>query len=207
MTLDPVPVDERVGSFHALMQRVRDGDQEAAWTLLDTYGRFVLHVVRQNLPPRLRSKFDSMDFYQNVWASFFREPDALRKFDEPKDLVNYLRAMAKNKLGMESRRRFQTVKYDVNREGQLEPLAPTDGSSPSGREEGDLVDERQPTPSQIASVRERWNQWFAKQSTNHQEVVRLRFGGKSFEEIAQSLNINERTARRVVDALVSELES
>lgn len=190
-----------IETFHALMQRVRDGDQEAAWTLLDTYGRFVLHVVRQHLSPQLRSKFDSMDFVQNVWASFFREPEAIRDFSHPKDLVNYLRAMARNKLGMEARRRFQTAKYDVGREASL-----TSESEKSPASEPDQLDTRQPTPSQIAMVREQWQRWLARQTPCHQEVVRMRFSGASYDEIAQSLQINERTARRVVERLMLTID-
>lgn len=197
------PVDEsEVETFHVLMQRVREGDQEAAWTLLETYGRFVLHVVRQHLSPQLRSKFDSMDFVQNVWASFFREPEAIRDFSHPKDLVNYLRAMARNKLGMEARRRLQTAKYDIGREASL-----VSGESEKSPEvESDRQDTRQPTPSQIAMAREQWQRWLARQTPCHREVVRMRFSGASYEEIAQSLNINERTARRVVERLMLTID-
>ena len=40
------------------------------------------------------------------------------------------------------------------------------------------------------------------QTTQHQEIVRLRFGGATFEEIAKKLAIHERTARKVMDRLL-----
>lgn len=197
---------ERGPSFQELMERIRAGDQQAAWSLLDQYGTYLLHVIRQNLPVRLRSKFDSTDFFQNVWASFFRQPDVLHKFDGPKDLINYLRGMARNKLTMEARRRFGTAKYNVNRESSLEDLGGGARSDGGEARRPEPMDGRQPTPSYVAMVREQWDQWMSKQSTQNQRVVDLRFRGASFNEIASELNINERTARRVIESLLHELE-
>jgi len=199
------PDDQEQPSFHHLMERIRAGDQQAAWELLDQYGAYLLHVIRQNLPSRLRSKFDSTDFVQNVWASFFRQPHIFQRLDAPKDLLNYLRGMARNKLTMESRRRFGTAKYDVNRESSLDDITSTQGAEGTPRH-AEPADERHPPPSYVAMVREKWDQWMAKQSPQSQRVVDLRFRGASFDEIALQLKINERTARRVIESLVHELD-
>ena len=192
-------------TFQDLMQRIRAGDQRAAWELLDQYGAYLLHVIRQNLPARLRPKFDSTDFFQNVWASFFRQPQVFQRFDGPKDLLNYLRGMARNKLTMESRRRFGTAKYDVNRESSLDDVkSSSDGEGVRALQEP--MDDRRPTPSYVAMVREQWDHWMARQSPQNQRVVDLRFRGASFDEIATELKINEKTARRVIESLVQELD-
>lgn len=197
--------DNRQSSrFRELMVRIQQGDQQAAWQLLDEYGTYLLHVIRRHLPAQLRSKYDSTDFFQNVWASFFRKPQLLQRFDGPKDLLNYLRGMARNKLTMESRRRFGTAKYDVNREASLENFgSASDRAGDMGAP--DPADHRQPAPSHVAMVREQWNQWLAKQSPQNQQIVDLRFRGASFDEIATQLKINERTARRIIDSLIHEL--
>ena len=44
------------------------------------------------------------------------------------------------------------------------------------------------------------------QTSLHQEIMRLRFTGATFEEIAAKLDIHERTARKVIDRLL-ELQS
>lgn len=195
---------EQGPSFHELMERIRTGDQAAAWELLDTYGSYLMHVIRQNLPTRLRSKFDSTDFYQNVWASFFGQPEVFQRLDGPKDLLNYLRGMARKKLLMENRRRFQTQKYDMNKESSLDDAPPVDAHSEGAPAKKEPPDKRQSTPSQVAMVREEWDQWMSKQTLVHQKVVALRFKGLSFEQIAQELRISERTARRVIDQLKAQ---
>lgn len=197
--------DDRHGSrFRDLMARIKEGDQQAAWQLLDEYGTYLLHVIRRHLPAQLRSKYDSTDFFQNVWASFFRKPDVFQRFDGPKDLLNYLRGMARNKLTMESRRRFGTAKYDVTREASLDDPRP-ETSRTETMPSLEPADSRQPAPSYVAMVREQWNQWMAKQSPQNQQIVDLRFRGASFDEIASQLKINERTARRIIDSLIHEL--
>lgn len=195
---------DREGNFHELMNRVREGDSNAAWELLDRYGRYVLHVIRQNLQPQLRSKFDSTDFYQNVWASFFAHPGMLQRFSTSKEFLGYLAGMAKNKLKMENRKRFNTKKHNVNKESSLESVAPSHDESPS-KTHAEPMDAGVPTPSYVAMVREEWDQWMAQQSKQSQKVVELRFRGASFDEIADELHINEKTARRVIDSLIGRL--
>src|SRR5664279_4008959 len=58
-----------IGSFLA---RIQAGDEEAARELLTRYEAEVRLVVRRQLPRLLRSRFDSLDFMQSVWGSFFR---------------------------------------------------------------------------------------------------------------------------------------
>ena len=67
----------------------------------------------------MRSKFDSLDFVQMVWASFFTEREKMAGFTEPNDLIRYLAKMAKNKLYQESRRQLKGQKHNVGRERAL----------------------------------------------------------------------------------------
>ena len=186
-------------SFHELMEQVRAGDKDAAWRLIDLYGNIVLHVVRRHLNSSMRSKFDSMDFYQVVWASFFRSPDEIRSFAEPKDLINFLCSMTQNKVGMEARRRLQTVKYNVAREQAA--AVPSDDSSTGGGQEP--ADTRQPSPSQLAIARETWERMVERLPEQERAVVELRFQAMTFDEIAQKLGIHERQARRIIDRVLS----
>jgi len=186
--------------FNSLMDRIRTGEQEAAWQLLELYGPHILRVVRRHLSEKLRSKFDSIDFVQSVWASFFRQPDCVHRFGRPHELVAFLVSIARNKVYDEMRRRVRAQKYNVDREQALEDM-PT--SEPDMREP---IDTRQPRPSEVAVVREQWTQLFESQPPRYQRILELRFRGASYAEIADSLQIHERTARRVVDDVVSAVE-
>ena len=98
------------------MRGVREGSQDAGWKLVETYGPHILRVVRRSLSQDLRTKFDSIDFVQAVWASIFAEPTRLATFEQPEQLIAYLAAVARNKVVDEFRRRVQTQKFDVKRE-------------------------------------------------------------------------------------------
>jgi RNA polymerase sigma-70 factor (ECF subfamily) len=170
--------------FAILMSQVRDGDQAAAWKLIEVYGSHVLKVIRRSLSIQLRSKFDSQDFVQTVWKSFFRDRDRLLAMQSPDQLVRYIQAIARNKVVDETRRRH-TAKFNVGREEEFDDAV---GGGPR--------------PSEIAIVRETWDRLMAGKSDDHRRIVEMRFQGHTFAEIAKELSINERTARRVIASLM-----
>src|SRR5262245_27253345 len=88
---------DKADSFRTLMTRARDGSQQAARELFERYGQRLLDAIRRRLRHPLRTRFDSADFAQDVWASFFT--GALeRHFDNADELLAYLARMAKNKV-------------------------------------------------------------------------------------------------------------
>ena len=50
-----------------------------------------------------------------------------------------------------------------------------------------------PSPSQFAMAREKWNQLLAGQPEHYQAILRLRYAGESIDNIASELNVNEQT--------------
>jgi RNA polymerase sigma factor (sigma-70 family) len=180
-----------VATFAELLDRARQGSDEAAWDLVEAYGPYVLRAIRRTLSRELRGKFDSEDFAQAVWASFFTSPDRLGGVTEPRQLVGLLATMARNKVIDEMRRRFQTQKYAVRREQPLAELpdAPVHLAS------------RDPTPSQFAIARERWVRLLQAQPERHRQVVRLKLMGRTHRSIAGQLGVSEKTVQRVLDRL------
>lgn len=174
--------------FRGLMQRIREGSEEAAWELVDRYGERIRHVVRRMLNQRLRSKFDSLDFVQLVWSSFFRAGFQPGQFQRPEQLAAFLLAMARNKVGMEVRRRLGAEKYNLNREAPLD----------EGKEE---VSGSQPTPVEVVIARERWNRMLQDQPEHGRRIIELRLQGYTCQEIADSLHLAERTVRRFLKRL------
>lgn len=184
-------------SFRGLLEEVRSGSHDAAWELVDTYGPHVHRFVRRHMHQGLRSKFDSLDFVQIMWASLFREPEKLGSFQRPEDLISFLVTIAKNKVIDELRKRTRTARYDVGRERSLE------GKDNPGGELRPPV----PTPSAVAIAKERWDHLLSSQNTTTQSVVTLRLSGETFGEIAHKLQINERTARKAIARLTGDEES
>ena len=84
--------------FGTLMAQVQEGCTEAAQKLHEVYGPHILRAVRRRLHQRLRSKYDSLDFVQDVWASFFGDVPQKYTFAQPEDLVAFLSGMAQKKV-------------------------------------------------------------------------------------------------------------
>jgi RNA polymerase sigma-70 factor (ECF subfamily) len=179
--------------FAALLDEVRAGSQDAAWKLVDKYGRDVQRFVRRSLNQRLRSKFDSLDFVQIVWGSFFRAPERLQGIERVEQLIAYLATLAKFKVLTEVRRRLDTEKYDVMREDVRNEAKPL----PDMNHDGNM-----PTPSAVAIAKERWEQLLAGQSEQVRRIVEMRLRGTTFHEIADHLHIHETTARKTMKRLL-----
>lgn len=180
-------------AFAELMQRVCAGSDEAARELVDRYGQHILRVVRRGLNRQLRAKFDSVDFVQAVWMSFFEDRSQLEGFEQPEQLAAYLGTLARNKVVQEFRRRLQTHKYNVSREHPLDE--PRGAEVPPGK---------QPTPSQVAIVKESWDRMMEGQPSHYREIIRLRSEGATFREIAEIVQVNEKTCRRLIERLQRE---
>jgi RNA polymerase sigma factor (sigma-70 family) len=174
------------------LQRVREGSEEAARELVNRYGDVIRRSVRRALDDSLRAKFDSLDFVQLVWSSFFRDRDVLDRFQSPQDLVAFLVGVTHNKVGMEARRRLASAKYNINRERSL------DGRS-AGKAET-LVDP-QPTPPELAIAHECWQQMLQDQPQHYRQIVEMRLQGYTYRDIAHSLHLAECTVRRFVKRL------
>ncbi|HUY34031.1 MAG TPA: sigma-70 family RNA polymerase sigma factor [Pirellulales bacterium] len=189
--MDEAQIEQSRHEFKSLMLRVRQGDEDAAWELLDEYGPHIIKAVRRVLTDRMRSKADSSDFAQSVWASFFANRSTTERFDRPEALMAYLTQIARNKVTDEFRRQYQTQKYDVTREQSL------DGSAKFAV---DHLLSDDPSPSQQVFA----NELLAGLPADYLQVVRMRQAGESFQAIADATGLSERTARRIVRFLSVE---
>jgi len=185
-TMSTPPDDE----FRRLMERARAGCPDAAKELYDRYSGPIRRAVRRRLHQRLRPQYDSLDFLQDVWASFFVAPEELFTFDDPVSLVRCLSRIAHRKVAMAYRGRFQTSKRDMNRE---QPLA---GSGPV--QEPPM---RGPTPSQVAMANERWEQLLAGKSEPCRVMLEMLRQGHSHTEIAARTGLHLKMIQRLMQQM------
>jgi RNA polymerase sigma-70 factor (ECF subfamily) len=176
--------------FQALLAQVRDGSQDAAWTLIELYGPHLQRVVRRKLNNDMRSKFDSIDFVQAVWLSFFRDRSQILDFRTPEQLVGFLAQVARNKVVDETRRRVFSQKHGVRKERPLDERVSEQATSQAG------------TPSQFAIAREAWEKLLAEQPTHYQSIIQLKYLGHTNREIAVKLDLHEKTIGRVLERLL-----
>jgi RNA polymerase sigma-70 factor (ECF subfamily) len=176
--------------FSSLMRRVSEGSEDAAWEVVTQYGDEIRQAVRRVLSVKLRPKFDSLDFVQIVWKSFFRVRDKSGQFKRPEQLAAYLVRVARNKVGMETRRRLDYKKYNVRREQSLDQ---------SG---GDSAACQEAAPIEVAIARERWNQILEGQPAHYRQIIQMRLRGYTCEDICKATRIPERTVRRCLQKLL-----
>ncbi len=177
--------------LRALLGRVRAGDEAAARELLVRYEAQVRLVVRRQLPKLLRSRFDSLDFLQSVWGSFFRQMRAgPEEFVQPRALVAFLAKVAKNKV-IDEYRRASSRKADLSRE---ESLWSRGSATP------ELASE-EPSASDVAEARETLARLQDLLPDDRRVVIELRVEGLSTREIGEKLAISERTVRRTLEDL------
>jgi RNA polymerase sigma-70 factor (ECF subfamily) len=182
--------------FEQLMERVRAGSQEAAQELLERYSDPIRRVVRRHLHRRLRRQFDSLDFVQSVWASFFQLPAERYSFPTPKALVAFLSQVAYNKVVEAFRQRFQTAKHDLTRERSLH----------NGNLESPSVQLREPTPSQLAIAEECWERLLAGQPPRYRRILEMLRQGHSHREIGEKLGLHPKVVQRLLRKLGAQME-
>jgi RNA polymerase sigma factor (sigma-70 family) len=181
--------------FQQTFVRACQGSDDDVRRLVNEYGIYIQKVVRRRLDERLRPKFDSLDFVQMVWASFFAQPGALNRFDDSEKLVQYLTAMARNKVVNEERRRLRT--NNRYRAGERS-LDEREENAPPARES---------SPSQVAIANERVELLASIQDEVDREILQLRCQGLSFEAIAKKVGLHERSVRRRLENLLSPTPS
>jgi RNA polymerase sigma factor (sigma-70 family) len=186
--------------FQSLFQKVKSGDRVASRQFVEEYTPVLLKVVRRFLHSRMRSRFDSIDFVQGVWASVFRNPAGVEQLESREAAALYLARMARNKVIDATRRSIYCKKNDLRRECQLDTLF-------EGHEgENELTDTRQLSPSDLVQLREEWLQLVDTQPAIFREISFLRSIGATFKEIAQKLGVHERTVRRFMRKLAAKME-
>jgi len=193
-------------AFAQLMERLAQGSSEAAEAVIELYCSNILRRVRRSLPKAIRSKVDSIDIFQSVWASLLAKPARLAQLDTPQRFIAYLASAAQNKV-LEKYRHFTRMQaYDVHREQRLsDPIGTCRSANNYIAAKATIADTREPTPSTLAEAREAWRRLLSACDERDQQVVSLRLSGMTHAEIAKQLNVTTRTIRRSLHKLLEAI--
>lgn len=191
------PLDTERDRLVVLLERVQQGSNDAAWQLVNEYGHHVRRAVRRRLPDILRPKFDSLDFVQLTWLSFFRATDRFVCVNEPARFVRLLAEIATHKVLDEVRKRG-LGRYNVRKEcGDVDPV----------ELEAKCVSRAVDTPSQLLAARESWEKVLQQCSPVERRIMVLRQKGMTYDDISGKLQVSRRTAirtvRRVLESYVA----
>lgn len=177
--------------FLQLIAEVQGGDEDAARRLFERYGPYLVRAIRRRLQERLRSQFDSIDFAQDVWASFFAGSLDKYHLTTPSQLVALLTTMARNKVAALQRQRTARQKYNVCQERSLDDQL----------NRGEKFAAAEQTPSQNVMDKEAWDTLLATQPPVYRRILLLLRDGMPHETIARELGVSLRTVQRVLSKL------
>lgn len=197
------PDEEDPVSFAVLMDALMSGSEDAAWRIAELYTPHLLRAVRRSLPQAIRSKVDSVDIVNTLWASLLTKRRRLNGIREPAQLVALLTVVARNRVVDEHRKYTEVEARDIRREvGPYDetPAKRGDKLTPAMRRRS-----RDTTPSEVAMVREKWNLFNETLSVRDRAVIKGRVSGLSYDQIAAAIDgVSSRTARRIVADAVKQ---
>jgi RNA polymerase sigma-70 factor (ECF subfamily) len=168
--------------LEALLDKLCQGDAAAAEEVFRTYEPCLRLIVRRQLPAWLRSKFDSVDIVQSVWADLV---DGFRQKGWHFDDTARLRAF----LIKATRHRFLSRFRQHRRAGDLEqPLESADGRLAS----------REPAPDELAGAEDVWQQLLGLCPPEHRNLLEWKRQGLALEEIARRTGLHPSSVRRIL---------
>jgi RNA polymerase sigma-70 factor (ECF subfamily) len=174
-----------------LLEKLCQGDAAAAERVFLAYEPYLRLVVRRQLSSELRSKFDSADVVQSVWADVL---DGFRKAGWRFVDAAHLRAF----LVKATRNRF------IDRFRQHRRALEQEQPLPESGEVG-LPASPQPRPSEVAQAGELWGQMLTLCPPAHHELLRLKRQGLPLAEVAARTGLHESSVRRILYDLAHQL--
>lgn len=175
MTKDPL--DE-------LIARLNEGDISAAERAFLAFEPYLRMAIRRRLTGPLRTKIDSLDVVQSVWADVLaRFRDSGWQFNDRSHLREFLVKVARNRL-IDRRRQHHIA---LEKERALADTAPD--QQPHARD---------PRPSEVAQRNELWNALLSACAPEHREILVLRRAGMRYGEIAKRTGMHEGSIRRII---------
>jgi RNA polymerase sigma-70 factor (ECF subfamily) len=174
-----------------LLNQLASGDGEAAQRVFTAYAPYLRMVVRRQLTPALRSKFDSMDIVQSVWADLFAGFQAgCWEFHNPQQLRAFLIKVTRNRLIDRVRQQQAPLRLETRLEA------------------GELHELPQPHPARAGDqleADEMWQRLLALCPPRHRALLELKRQGLSVAEIAAKSGLHEGSVRRIFGELAARL--
>ncbi len=174
-----------------LLGRLCGGDPAAAEEAFRACEPYLRMIVRRQLLPRLRPKFDSLDIVQSVWADLLPGLHEARwRFANPAHFRAFLVRMTRNRFIDRLRQHRAALDHE-------QPLA-AEGQESAGPG-------REARPSEVAVANDLWERMLLLCPPAHREVLRLKQEGYGPSEIAARTGLHPGSVRRILYDLARRL--
>ncbi len=175
-----------------LCERWNGGDESALEEAFLVYEPYLLMVVRRQLSDRLRSKFDSVDVIQTVWAGVLKGLNGPGiRFKDPEHLRAFLVRLTRNRF----------VDFCRQYRGPVEHERPMSASSAY------LLTSQLDRPSQIVQANETWALVMSVCPPAHRRLLELKGQGRSPVEIAAMTGLHAGSVRRILADLAVRFDA
>jgi RNA polymerase sigma-70 factor (ECF subfamily) len=174
-----------------LLDKLGSGDDAAAEEVFRAYEPYLRVVVRRMLPTNLRSKFDSIDVVQSVWADVLRRfRQGGYRFDSAAQLRAFLVKATRNRFIDRARQNRAAVQHQQSLEATFA---------------ADNLASHTDQPSELAQADDLWEQLMALCPPAHHRLLELKRQGCALAEIAQQTGLHESSVRRILYDLARRL--
>jgi|SRR5579864_778303 len=178
-------------SLDTLLEKLANGETEAAERVFRDYEPLLRAMVRRRLTPMLRAKFDSMDVVQSVWADVLEGcREGGWQFADHEHLRAFLARVTYNHFVNHCRRNRPALEHE-------QPIF--EDNSPAWLASG------QPRPSQVAQAEELWATLMDLCPPAHRQILELKGQGIPLAEIADRTGLHESSVRRILYELAKRL--
>lgn len=183
-----------------LVQRWRDGDEEAAAEIFDRYVHRVLALARTRLSPQFQRRIDPEDVTQSACNSFFRRvrSDEL-VIRRSGDLWRLLAAITINKVREQVRYQKAKKRDPDNEESWAGSKHPWSSVKPDSVLQPPQADDAVALIEVVESV-------ISKLKPRDQRILSMRLQGMGVADISSEVECAERTVRRVLVSVRETLE-
>jgi RNA polymerase sigma factor (sigma-70 family) len=144
----------------------------------------------------MRQRFDSGDFVQLVWASFFKARGGFDRFSSPNELAAFLVGMARNKVAAEARRCLIRPTSNMNRERYLDD---------SNDDIAQSLQSSEAEPVDVAIAKEQYERFLEGQPDHYRQIVELRLAGHTQRDVASQVGLAECTVHRFLNKLCQQI--
>ena len=182
-----------------LLAEVKAGDQQAATDLFQRFANRLVGLARSRLDLDLRRKVDPEEIVQSVFGSFFRRHGAGEvDVQSWESLWSLLAVITVHKCGHQIRY-YRAAKRDAGQE--ISALRFTDDTVADWEAVA-----KDPTPSHAAMFNEALAELMKSLAERERQMLTLSLQGYTVEEISAQVRRSERTVRRVLDRIRTQLE-
>lgn len=176
-----------------LLTRFQSGESEAASHLFDFFNDHVMRVVHRRLSPSVRTRVDTEDLSQSVWATLWKNRERFQGLDNSDAAMAFIVTIAKRKVAYAMRKHVGSQKRSTQAEKNDESLI------------GVAQERLLASPSQALQAKELMEKLMDGESERCCKIIAHRMEGLTIEQVAEIVGVDERTVRRTLKRLEGKL--